>query len=134
MSYEHCEIHDCEATNGCAQCIANKQATCMHGGLNCSECGLEHDALRQSIREQFEAAGFDVSERVRVVVPVGTREQLLARLALYPAEQLLFVGGQTWGPRVMTRAELESLITQIDCDDWSRIHVRAIASSSIWPI
>jgi len=135
MSQEHCEIHDCDATNGCAQCIANKQATCTHGGLNCRECGLEYDALRASIRQQFEAAGFDVAERVRVMVPAGTREQLLARLALYPPDQLLFVVSSNLArPALFRRSELVSLIEQIEgCDDWNDIHVRAVSSSQIWP-
>lgn len=134
MSAEHCELHDCDATNGCPQCIADRQATCVHGGLSCSDCGLSFDALRTSLRQQFEAAGFHVQERVRIVAPVGTREQLLARLELYPSDQLLFIGGEWAAPRVLTRAELVSWITEIESSEWDRVYVRAISSSQLWPM
>ena len=56
MSYEHCEIHDCDATDGCEQCEREESdrqrlhapGVCFAcgkvipaGELRCSECGVD---------------------------------------------------------------------------------------------
>lgn len=39
MSYEHCEVHDEDATNGCAQCLLELQLSCDHLDASCNDCG-----------------------------------------------------------------------------------------------
>jgi predicted amidophosphoribosyltransferase len=53
MSYEHCEIHDCDATNGCDRCAQDQRrrdadGICFacgraipRGELRCSVCGVD---------------------------------------------------------------------------------------------
>lgn len=38
MSYEHCERHDADATNGCAECLTEVQAACRHDEVECLCC------------------------------------------------------------------------------------------------
>ncbi len=40
MSYEHCDTHDEEATNGCESCIRERQAACRHVRVRvvCLDC------------------------------------------------------------------------------------------------
>lgn len=40
MSYEHCDKHDVDATNGCSRCLQEEQAACKHVKVSCNECDL----------------------------------------------------------------------------------------------
>jgi hypothetical protein len=39
MSYDECEIHDEDATNGCETCRREAQSLCDHLDATCNDCG-----------------------------------------------------------------------------------------------
>lgn len=78
MSYEHCEEHDMDATNGCVGCLKAEQDACEHTEALCCNCakrltvraaGSEDNLLRLGWRLQGSSiAKPDKPRETRVVL------------------------------------------------------------------
>jgi hypothetical protein len=114
MSYEECAKHGCEATNGCPQCLAEEQAACSHHVVQCTSCGKQ-------------------IERPRVVTPLGTTQNLVERLRLFPPDTLAAIIGHRGSVlQVCTVAEaIQTFENGGEIVD--SLTVRVLSSSRIWP-
>jgi hypothetical protein len=77
VSYEHCEKHDCEATNGCEKCTLEVQSACKHEHAVCSICNAV-------------VHGFDPKARVSEFEIFLTQEETDFALSTYQRAVELF--------------------------------------------
>lgn len=69
MSYEHCEKHDCDATNGCGLCELDKEVADMqHPKSHLTEMLSELQALQHKSISDLQAAFLLTPQDVRGLI------------------------------------------------------------------